>query len=265
MKQRYRLANAATALLGLSLVLAGQSAQAAPGINAGAAVSNSRLTVIDLTPEDGAVAGYTVISASTNVLSGIDSPGVPWTQHNDAQGRLEPLAVTTSYAGSTVGSSADKFGEVRTNAQVYDNIGNRGNAAGDVRQLMSLTVAPHTQLIYSGYGEVSISDARQYGRGTFVGEAVTQVQFGDEFWKRGMMQGVGSHADSGVRSGEFSLSFYNNSDTVQYTYVSMITLTRAGYFPAAPVPEPATYAMFALGTLMVGAIARRQRRRQRAA
>ncbi|NHZ83562.1 PEP-CTERM sorting domain-containing protein [Massilia sp. CCM 8695] len=198
-------------------------------------------------------------------MSGIDAPAAPWTQRNDAQSRLEPIAVTTSYAGSTAVSSADKFGETRTDVRLDDSVGTRGYANGDVRQIMSLTVAPRTQLIYTGYGEVSMSDAAQYGGAAFFGNAVATVTFGDQVWANGMMQDAMGHTDSGVRGEGFYLSFYNNTDTEKYTSVTLNILTRATFIAAAPVPEPATYAMFGLGTLMVGAMARRQRRRQRAA
>ncbi|MDQ1922740.1 PEP-CTERM sorting domain-containing protein [Massilia pseudoviolaceinigra] len=262
MAQHYPLATVASALFGFTLSLAAHGAQAAPGISVGAAVSNSRLTVIDLTPDDGQAAGYTFLgSGNSSVDATIESPSNSLNRNDAAHSHLlASIAATVAYGASTSSSSASQFGEVRADVQVHDNVGHRGNAMGNVVQSTTLLIAPHTQVIYSGYGEVSMSDAGQKGPPSFFGEAVTTVYFGSEVWIRGMGQGFAGHNDSGIRGGEFSMSFFNHGDTAEYAFLGVNLVTRALYQAPSPVPEPATYAMFGLGALMVGAMARRRRR-----
>jgi hypothetical protein len=265
MTHQFRLAQVAAALLGLSLSLAGHSAHAASGIKVGASVSNSSLTVIDLTPDDGKAAGYATFSGRNSRLdSNIYSAVASWTQREAAYNyTFEPLAATVAYAGSSSISSSPQWGELRTETQLLDTIGDRGNAGGNLLQSLAFVIAPHTQLVYSAHNELSISDVGPDS--PFLGEAVTTVRFGDASWARGMMQGSMGYHDSGVRGEDFSLSVYNHGDTEQYVYLFVDILSRTAYYAPSPVPEPATYAMFGLGALMVGALSRRKRRQASAA
>lgn len=262
MKQQFRLINVAAALLGLSLALSGSSALAASGIAASASISHSKLTVIDLTPDDGKAAGYAYDdhSSRSNVDASVTAPATTWARNEEARNTdFAPIGASISYGTSASSSSAGKFGEARIGTQLHESLGDRGSATGNIIQQATIRVDPHTQLIYSGYGEVSLTDATQYGSNVFVGEAVALVGFGDERWIRGMGQG-GAVNFSGVRSGEFSLSFYNNSDKMEYVSLFVNMLTRTAYHAPSPVPEPETYAMLGLGMLVVGAAARRRRK-----
>lgn len=259
MTRPYRLTTVAAALFCLSLALSGASAHAAPGIAASASVSNSKLTVIDLTPGDGQAAGYSFDSSGSRLDASLTSRYAGWTrQENFSNSDFAPIAAAVSHGTSTSSSTASKFGEVRTDLQLYDSF-DGGNAMGNVVQSAFIRVDPHTQLIYSGHGEVSISDATQYGHDAFLGNVEATVWFGDARFVRGMAQGLVRY-DTGVRSGDFSLSYVNNSDRAETITVLVNVLNRAAYYAPSPVPEPATYAMFGIGALLVGALGRRRRR-----
>ncbi|WP_223164506.1 PEP-CTERM sorting domain-containing protein [Massilia rubra] len=259
MTQKYRLTSAAALLVSLSL--AGGSAFAAPSLGVGAAIGNPSMTVIDLTPDDGQAAGYRFHdTASSRLDASITAPAASWKQTESASSAtFELIGATALYGSSTSVSSSGLWGNLRTDIQLDDSVGNRGAGSGNVTQTMNVLVAAHTQLVFSAYGEVSINNSA----GASLGNAVATVYFGGEYWVRGMQQGAGWN-DSGVRGETFSMSYVNNTNTEQYVYLYMNTLTRAVYQASSPVPEPATYAMFGLGALMVGALARRQRRQQRA-
>ncbi|MES2741603.1 MAG: PEP-CTERM sorting domain-containing protein [Pseudomonadota bacterium] len=141
-------ATCAAVLLGLTLSLAGPAALAAPSGQASASVNNFHVSVIDITPDDGIDAGYSVA---------------------------------------------------------------------------------HTVLAFDG--------AMQW-----------------------FTVGTGDFADSGGVSTDFSYSYLNNSATTHYMNLEMSVRAWSAYVDAAaPVPEPASYAMFGLGALIVGAMSRKRR------
>ncbi|WP_206752962.1 PEP-CTERM sorting domain-containing protein [Massilia aquatica] len=259
MTQKYRLTSAAALLVSLSL--AGGSALAAPVLNVGASISKPSLTVIDLTPDDGQVAGYRFHdTASSSLNASLTALAASWTQTESASSdKFALVDATALYGSSRSVSSAGQWGNLRTDLHIDDSVGHRGAGAGNVNQAMTVLVTAHTQVVFSAYGEVSIDNRA----GASFGNAVTTVYFGGEYWVRGMQQGAGWN-DNGVRGETFSMSYVNNTNTEQYVSLNMNILTRAVYQAPSPVPEPATYAMFGLGALMVGALARRQRRQQRA-
>ncbi|NHZ90678.1 PEP-CTERM sorting domain-containing protein [Massilia sp. CCM 8733] len=260
MTQKYRPTSAAVLLLSLSL--AGGGALAAPALKVGASISKPGMTVIDLTPDDGQAAAYRFHdTASSRLDASLTVPAPSWTQTESASsGKFELIDATALYGTSASASSAGQWGNLRTDIQLDDSVGHRGAGAGNVTQTMTVLVTAHTQLVFSAYGEVAIDNRA----GTSYGNAVTTVYFGGEYWVRGMQQGAGWN-DSGVRGETFSMSYVNNTSTEQYVTLNMNILTRAVYQASSPVPEPASYAMFGLGALMVGAAARRRRRTASAA
>ncbi|WP_166893778.1 PEP-CTERM sorting domain-containing protein [Massilia sp. CCM 8734] len=259
MTQKYRLTSAAALLVSLSL--AGGSAFAAPSVGVGAAIGNPSMTVIDLTPDDGQVAGYRFHdTASSSLNASLTVPAASWTQTESASSdKFALIDATALYGSSSSVSSAGQWGNLRTDLHLDDSVGHRGVGAGNLSQTMTVVVTAHTKVVFSAYGEVSIDNSA----GASFGNAVTTVYFGGEYWVRGMQQGAGWN-DSGVRGETFSMSYVNNTNTEQHVFLGMHILTRAVYQAPSPVPEPATYAMFGLGALMIGALARRQRRQQRA-
>lgn len=182
------------------LSLAAHAAQVTPGITATASISNSRLTVIDLTPDDGNAAGYTQPRSSyTSLDANKTFPSASINTKNDADTPgFDPVSAAIAYCGSTTASSATTWGSLHTDARLYDSAGDVGFADGNVTQSMFLSIAPHSQLIYSAHGALSIGDAGPYGHAPFAGEAVTTVRFGDQVWIRGMAQGWMGCIDNGV-------------------------------------------------------------------
>lgn len=253
MTRHHRLPAAA---LFVCLSLAGASAHAAKNISVGASLSNASMTVIDLTPDDQQAAGYRFDHVSgSSVDATMRAPAAAWSQTESASSAgYEPVSATVVNGASTSVSSAGSWANLRTDVQLYDSLDPKGDASGNVTQELSVLVAPHTQLVFSAYGEVSIAS----GGNDFIGNAVTTVILGSQYWSRSMIQGGGQN-DSGVRGQTFSMSYVNNSDSEQYLRMYMNTLTRSRYQGTSPVPEPETYAMLGLGMLVVGAAARRHR------
>lgn len=261
----YRLTSIPAALFGFSLALAGHAAQAAPGISVEASISKPAFTVIDLTPNDDYSAAYTPMPIFSMARSDIITPAISVGKELNAKhGEFEPITATVTHGTSTAASSAAQAGELGTRIEVLD-AGTKAYGYG--LQSIDVRITAHTQLVFTGYSTLSISDARQHGAGTFTGQASAFLSFSGlqpAIVGFGMMQGFGTSGDSGVRTEPFSLTVYNNSDQDMSTTLLMTVLTTAAYQAPSPVPKPATYAMFGLGALMVGAMARRQRRRAQA-
>ncbi|MDM5177721.1 PEP-CTERM sorting domain-containing protein [Massilia sp. DJPM01] len=264
MTKTYRLTSITAALFGFSLALAGHAAQAAPGISVGASISKPAFTVIDLTPNDDYSAAYTLMPNFSMARSDIITPAISVGKELNAKhGEFEPITATTTHGTSTSASSADQAGELSSRIEVLD-AGTK--AYGYVLQSIEVQIAAHTQLVFTGYSTLSISDPRQHGALNFAGEVSTFLSFSEQPAILGflMRQRLGESGDRGVRTDPFSLTVDNNSDQDMSTTLVMTVLASAVYQAPSPVPEPATYAMFGLGALMVGAMARRQRRRAQA-
>ncbi|MCE3607127.1 PEP-CTERM sorting domain-containing protein [Massilia sp. P8910] len=264
MTKTYNLTGVAATLLGFSLSLAGHAAQAAPGISVEASISKTAFTVIDLTPNDGYSAGYTLTPSSAILQSNIITPDVSLEKKLSlAAGVVEPIAATIAHGASTSTSTATQGGEIGGRIQVLD-AGTK--AYGYVLQSVNLQIAAHTQLVFTGYSTLSISNASQDSAHTFAGDASTLLFFtsGGPLEGHSISRGFGDQDNSFVSARPFSLTVDNNSDRVMSTVLMTQMFTHAVYRAPSPVPEPATYAMFSLGALMVGACARRQRRRAQA-
>ncbi|NHZ34364.1 PEP-CTERM sorting domain-containing protein [Massilia rubra] len=261
MTRHHRLTAAA---LFVSLSLAGASALAAKNISVGASISNASMTVIDLTPNDGMSASYRFDGAgSSYVEANLTAPATSWSgSTHDKDDIVLALGATLAHGSSSVASTSTGVGEVRIETRLQNTAGTGARANGYIAQMVPVWLAPHTKLIYSGYGEMAISDATQYGPNNFRANSHLNINFGYQPFTRGINQGWAGLNDSGVRGEAFSLEFSNDQDTAISIYLSMELSNYASYDGPSPsaVPEPAAFAMFGFGALIVGAAARRRRR-----
>ncbi|CUI05860.1 PEP-CTERM sorting domain-containing protein [Massilia antarctica] len=268
MTQLHRITRISAALLTMSLTLASANAAVDPaGTSARATLKNSQLIVIDLTPHDGKAAGYTFAASaqSSNVSASIDMIGTAWDQRRDVPNPNGSGSSANLYTtGANVGTSSGTWGTANT--RIYANGNQLGNAriSGSANQMIGVSVAAHTRLIYSGLAELSIDEWYQTAANrTFTSAAVT-VGFNGTYQSLDLQSGqfTGSY---GSRTQDFSLFFDNNTEAARTIYMSVSTATNVDYYTTTPVPEPETYAMLGLGALVVGAAARRRRRQASAA
>ncbi len=264
--QRFARAPGSALGLGLALALSSHAVLAAPSATASASMSDFRMSAIDMTPDDGIAAGYhfddnltisTVGSSIGRNFAELDSSA---TNNNAA-----PLYAHVDQVGLSANTHAGSWGDMR--AAAYMNANDGADILGlavsaDALQFMTVVVSPHTQFNVGGHTDLSLAESG-HGSNGVVSFAETSIGFNGstEYF------GVGSYYPTGGSlSKDFSYSYVNDSDTEQYLFLELHVRGYSTYYEAAaPVPEPGAYAMFGLGALMVGAIARRKRRRERAA
>ncbi|MFB9242082.1 PEP-CTERM sorting domain-containing protein [Massilia antarctica] len=268
MTQLHRITRISAALLTMSLTLASANAAVDPaGASVRATLKNSQLIVIDLTPHDGKAAGYTFAASaqSSNVSASIDMIGTAWDQRRDVPNLNGSNANAYLYhTGANVNASTGTWG--KANSEIYADGDQLGNArvTGNANQMIGLSVAAHTRLIYSGLAELRISEWYQSAENRTFSSAAVTVGFNGTYQSVDFQSGqfTGTY---GTRSQDFSLFFDNNTEAARTIYMSVSTATNVDYYTTTPVPEPETYAMLGLGALVVGAAARRRRRQASAA
>ncbi|MDQ1922741.1 PEP-CTERM sorting domain-containing protein [Massilia pseudoviolaceinigra] len=267
MKHLHRITKISTTLFALSLALASNNAAASPaGASVRATVKDSQLIVIDLTPRDGKAAGYTLPASgqSSNASASLDMIGTVWDKRKDVPNLNGSNTYASVYhTGASVSASTGTWGLANTGIYADgDQLGN-ARATGSANQMIGVSVAAHTRLIYSGLAELSIDEWYQTGDNRTFSSAAINVGLNGTYQTLALQNGdfTGGY---GTRTQDFSLFFDNNTDADRMIYMSFGTTASVDYYTTTPVPEPETYAMLGLGALVVGACARRRRRQARA-
>lgn len=251
-------------LIGATLAL-GHGGASASTAHASMAFENVSMSVLDLTPNDGVAAGYSLLpfNGVTYALarSDFNSPsswvGTPYTQGSafsrTAQDHGEIATVQSSGAGDL---HSDSW---LNSATAY------ASADSAIDSEYRVTVAAHSALTISGHigGGLTASGATPYIAGS--GQALLRML--TMHGGGGGCYGIsGSYTISGGKGlaftpKDFSCTYWNNTDASSTAslvlYVSTSTTLLDPNAPP-PVPEPATYAMLAAGMLLLGVRARRR-------
>lgn len=247
----------------LSLSAGAQAAQATSSV----AYSNLQFRVIDLTPADGAAAGFSLTGGGSNVAFYVNDQ-VGGTLINTSTRfptwAVPPTSMTVS--GKTMAGQSDLTSGVAT-ALVESPATPRGTAVFTLNSTFTFDLAPNTALLVSGHVDATLSrviddDSLLGGRAHFyaggeVGNVSTSFRYDHDTYR-----------DSpGTYSDDFTFSFLNGSATtvaggVRLTaMVQTFTNVNVALPPAqvSAVPEPGTWAMLGAGLLAVGAAVRRRK------
>lgn len=216
-------------------------------------VSNASSGVIDLTPDDGQAAGFTIESDSIELEAVLSVQGL-YAQSVGTTGGSTRVSYT-SY--SATASHRLPGNELYGFAHAYKSMTGTDSASYRMVRWLSITVAPHSLFTYSGdYSLFTYGDGVQ----AFGISAGLEIDLGDDDnWGE-----YGTWEASGTSdfSKKFWLGYANDTDTAQSIGLRVVS---TGSMAARPemlsaVPEPSSALMFVAGIGLLGFAARRARR-----
>lgn len=251
-----------TRLLGAALLALSTSGAMAGTLSLASHLDNVKVGVIDLTPNDGVAASFSVTSMTTSYSQYLyRSPGEAGEGQSWSESRTDSAPFTFTHSrewGGVTGSSTGQVGGLSIAAGVDDVSGFSADASSRVQQTVALNLAPHTIMTFSGTfaRQSDLTGARP---STFarINEIVTlRASDRTESTFRNDFEAL----DGGPLNSPFWFAMANPYDTAMT--VNMVVTINASVAQTSLVPEPSTYAMLGLGLLTVGAFARRRRSQQ---
>lgn len=249
------------ALVAAGLLLCGGPALADG--RASATISNLQFGVLDLTPDDGIAAGYSIASVAGPMLgTNINSRGGIRLWEDLSPAPYEPgTARVDDGATFAQASTEGGLGDISAAAYATPSVVRFGDAhvGSRVNQMIELTVQPHTVLIMSGHLHVLSAYALDGAR--YLSIASASVSF--------LSDGVSaSESHSTVTNWntdttdewdkDFMLAYANGSDDDLAVRFYLATWTSMSVTP--PIPEPEMWTMLGAGMLLLGAAGRYRRR-----
>ena len=256
-----------TVAIGAALLCAAGAAQASQNTTQ-LSYSNLQFQVIDLTPDDGIAAGFTVLQNTTSITLLTQTPyDVRTGQQIVSSGQGGPLTASLQYqnitlAGSTPGISS---GSLTGTISDEDTVDSRG--LGGLRNTVYFELAPNTALLLTGHLELTLGQSAGLpaGVGSLARGFVDMELYG-------MPQSTISHATAtlgkntwahgtGLFEDDLSLVISNRSDVVRRGGTSIELGIDTRYYTAGvpAVPEPASYGMLVTGLAVAGLMARRRK------
>lgn len=247
--------SAVAALAGTLLFAASQGAAALPrGLDYEARFANVALSVLDLTPGDGAAAGYSITGGNTWLRT--------WYGFETAPGGESAFAVLGQATTASIGfetvaaavSTGTGIGELGFTASTRQDLG-FSFLYSKVTQVIDITIDPHSMVTLSG-------DALQ--RFAVLG---TPPEWTDDYGAfavsvRSGAQNTYWESYRGEPARPFWLDFANAGDTAITAQIRFDLTKSVVYYappyPVAAVSEPDTYALLGAGLALVGFAARRQ-------
>ncbi|SEO47056.1 PEP-CTERM protein-sorting domain-containing protein [Duganella sp. CF517] len=255
----------------LPLLAACASLAAGPalaGASGATTIGNVTLGVIDLTPQDGASAGYAIDSFESRLMV--------YTDTSNTGGGIHPTTVypppyaagnaQMAYRSAAAGAgTTGAVGNVAAHASTGTALGLDNLVSADSQQWMWLTLAPHTLLTVSGNVFTDAARSLDAGEGyrVFSWASVditdSEMHTGSSLSREGAL--IWGEQTSAAGNNEFfTLAFANPGAAAMAVSVNFLAYTEIAV-TAAAVPEPASWGMTLAGLLLAGSAARRAPRR----
>ncbi|KQQ47674.1 hypothetical protein ASF61_03315 [Duganella sp. Leaf126] len=260
-------------LAALSTTLASPSALA--GADGTTRIDNITLGVIDLTPGDGAPAGYTLGYAESRLLTYLNTVnnGGSYTQTSvfpAPYGAGQAQLPANAGPGTAVASTAGGIGNLTSSAAADATLGTGNYLGAEGTQQLSLTLAPHSLLTVGGdlFTQVrrTLDPGVQYALFGWASVFITDADGTTTslLTRESALNTWDPLATLAERQERFLLAFANPGDSALLLNLRFLALTDITVSPVpllggvAPVPEPGTYALLLSGLLLTGTLARRR-------
>ena len=238
------------------------------GASGATSLGNVTLGVIDLTPQDGADAGYTIDSFDTRLMV--------YTDTSNTGGGFYPTTVTPppytagnaqmAHSSATAGATTTgDVGDVAAHVTTGTALGLDNMVSADSQQWIWLTLAPHTLLTVSGDVLTDATRSLDAGEGysvfSWASIDITDSEMHTfSYLSRESALIWGEDTSAASSSEFFTLAFANPGATAMAVSVNFLAYTDITV-TAAVVPEPTTYAVLLAGLLLTGSAARRAGRK----
>lgn len=229
---------------------------------AGISVTGMQFQIIDLTPDDGVSAGISFTGFTGHATTSAWNPST-WTFLSDQQYSNGELINSSTAMGRDQGKVAiSEAGGLHVDVERHDSAAGKISVGAQGSSSYSFVLAPNTKLILTGNARIrnDVSGPRPdnpyEGHTVFNLLRLTLKMYGytvDQEETRFVSGKLGP--ESVDIDDPFSLSASNSSGAGKQMWFN----TTAILSGVSPVPEPATYAMFGVGLLMLGGLARRKR------
>lgn len=251
----------------LATLLAATAPCAQAGAGATTRISGVTLGVIDLTPQDGASAGFTFDTFSSRLIA--------YTDARNSGGSMESVTITplplsagtahTATASATANAATSgAIGDVSAYVTTGAGLGQGNLVSADSEQRLWLTLAPHTLLTISG--NVLTEAQRTLGAGegyrvfTWASVDITDRDVITSTTLTRESPLIWGEATTLARNSEYFMLAYANPGAASMQ-VGLNFLAYADIAVTA-VPEPSTYLMLLGGLLLTGAAAFKRGRRE---
>jgi len=233
-------------------------------------IGDVALGVIDLTPDDGVNAGYTIDSFESRLMVYTDT-------RNTGGGfdptTVSPLPYTAGNArlahntATAVATTSGAVGDVDARVTTGTALGRDNVVSADSQQRLWLTLSPHTLLTVSGnvFTHATRSLGAGEGYGVF-GWASVDIGDSDEqttsYLSRESALIWGENTSAAGNSEFFTLAFANPGEAAMAVSLNFMAYSDITV-EAAVVPEPASWGMLLAGLVLMGSAARRASQRAR--
>lgn len=257
----YPTSRLSAALVAAGLLLCGSPALAEG--RASATISNLQFGALDLTPDDGIAAGYSIASVeSPQLYTSISNPAENTLAHNLNPAPYQPATARVDYGATFAEASiAGGLGDISATVHATSGATAFGTATinASVNEVMWLTLQPHTVLTLSGHfhtlSQYTLDDAR-YPSASNASISFYNVEGSANASHLSITGPFSGTADEWDK--DFTLAFANGGDDTTTVKLYIDAWSNMSAIPL--IPEPGTWSMLGVGMLLLGAAGRYRRR-----